>query len=219
METDFLVIGSGIAGLSFAVKAATLGKVTVVTKKDKLDSATNLAQGGIAAVLDDDDTFESHIADTLESGAGLCDEHIVRLVVEDGPQRINELIAIGVNFVKAATGNLSLGKEGGHTHRRVAHAMDLTGREIERALVSKVSEFSTVEILENHMCVDLITREKNGVNTCCGAFVMRDGEDIFPIRAKVVVLCTGGIGKVYLYTSNPDIADRRWHSGRLQGRR
>lgn len=211
MESDFLVIGSGIAGLSFALKAAGLGSVTIVTKKKQVDSATNLAQGGIAAVLDKSDDFENHIRDTLESGAGLCDEKIVRMVVKDGPERIHELICLGVDFVKNSDGSLSLGKEGGHSQRRVAHAFDLTGKEIERALIDKVQKKKNIKVLENHTCVELITEERVNLYgdkkiKCVGAFVLDEEGQIEAFMSKIVLLCTGGAGKVYLYTSNPDIA-------------
>lgn len=212
MESDFLVIGSGIAGLSFALKASKLGSVNLITKKEEVDTATNLAQGGIAAVLNQDDCFEDHVKDTLKAGDGLCDEKIVRMVVENGPARIDELIALGVKFVTEKDGNLSLGREGGHSKRRVAHAYDLTGREIERALVESVEGKKRISLYENHMCVDLITEEKGGTKAvfgqkkCVGAYVIDDSGTIKVFLAKVVVLCTGGAGKVYLYTSNPDIA-------------
>ena len=127
MISDFLVIGSGIAGLSFSLKAARIGTVTVITKKEEIDTATNLAQGGIAAVLNKDDSYEEHIKDTLDAGAGLCDETVVKMVVENGPARVKELMDLGVRFVKEKNGSLSLGKEGGHSKRRVAHSFDLTG--------------------------------------------------------------------------------------------
>jgi L-aspartate oxidase len=206
MESDFLVIGSGIAGLSFSLKAARLGSVIVVTKKEEIDTATNLAQGGIAAVLNPDDSFESHIKDTLEAGAGLCDETVVRMVVENGPVRVKELMDLGVQFIKEKDGSLSLGKEGGHSRRRVAHSFDLTGKEIERALVDSVGKIQNVTLLENHMCVDLIVGEVSGEKQCVGAWVINEGGEIAKFSARVVVLCTGGAGKVYLYTSNPDIA-------------
>lgn len=206
MKTDFLVIGSGIAGLSFALKAATLGKVVVITKKEKIDTATNLAQGGIAAVLDDSDSYENHIKDTLEAGDGLCDEEVVRFVVTNGPERIRELIEIGVQFVKESDGNLSLAKEGGHSQRRIAHAYDLTGKEIERALVAKVSENENIELLENHMAVDLITVGDVEAPQCVGSYVLDENGKVSTFTAKTTVICTGGVGKVYLYSSNPDIA-------------
>jgi L-aspartate oxidase len=213
MKVDFLVVGSGIAGLSFALKAAQLGSVCVVTKKSSADTATNLAQGGVAAVLAATDSFSSHVHDTLRAGDGLCNESVVRTVVEDGPARIAELEQLGVRFSRESNGQLSLGKEGGHSQRRVAHAYDLTGHEIEQALVSSVQATRNISVLENHMCVDLVVSasgaEKCEVGeraSCHGAYVMDPHEDIFTIRARVVVLCTGGAGKVYLYTSNPDIA-------------
>ncbi len=209
MESDFLVVGSGIAGLSFSIKAAGLGTVNLITKKKEVDTATNLAQGGIAAVISGSDSFEEHIEDTLSSGAGLCDEKVVRMVVENGPERIKELVRLGVDFVKDKNGILSLGKEGGHSRRRVAHAYDLTGREIERALVNKVEQNKSVNLYEDHMCVDLIMDENKKASSggdCLGAYVLNSQGVIEEFRAKVVVLCTGGAGKVYLYTSNPDIA-------------
>lgn len=212
MESDFLVIGSGIAGLSFALKASRLGSVNVITKKEEVDSATNLAQGGVAAVLDKSDSFTDHIKDTLDAGAGICDENIVRMVVENGPARIRELIEMGVDFVKEKDGTLSLGREGGHSQRRVAHAYDLTGKEIERALIENVEKTKGISVYENHMCIDLIIekfQDKEGekdINKCVGAYVLDENGEIKTFLAKIVVLCTGGAGKVYLYTSNPDIA-------------
>jgi len=203
---DFLVVGSGIAGLSFSLKAAGLGSVCVVTKKGEVDSATNLAQGGVAAVLGVGDSFEEHVRDTLEAGSGLCDEGVVRMVVESGPERVRELIRLGVDFVRQENGDLDLGREGGHSRRRVAHSLDLTGREIERALVKSVGECPDIQVLENHMCADLIiTAGKDGPR-CVGVSVVDDCGEVKNIMAKNTVLCTGGAGKVYLYTSNPDIA-------------
>lgn len=206
MNSDFLVIGSGIAGLSFSLKASKIGSVVVVTKKKEVDTATNLAQGGIAAVLNSDDSFAEHIQDTLEAGAGLCNEQIVRMVVENGPARIKELVELGVQFVKEKDGSLSLGKEGGHSRRRVAHAYDLTGKEIERALVENVEKCSNVTLFENHMCIDLVIAEGATGRKCVGAWIIDENGCIKKFSARVVVLCTGGVGKVYLYTSNPDIA-------------
>jgi L-aspartate oxidase len=217
-STDFLVIGSGISGLSFAIKAARLGSVTIVTKKAKVDTATNLAQGGIAAVLSPDDSFALHIEDTLRSGAGLCHEDIVRLVVETGPERIEELIRLGVQFQSEAgdPSHLDLGKEGGHSARRIAHAMDLTGRKIEEGLLAQVAANPKITVLENHLAVDLLVSSKTGTpyqphdsfsDQCLGAYVFdRETGRIDTWQAKATVLCTGGTGKVYLYTTNPDIA-------------
>lgn len=214
MESDFLVIGSGIAGLSYALRCAELGTVIVVTKKKDVDTATNLAQGGIAAVLESGDSVESHVQDTLESGAGICDEAVVRMVVEDGPAQVARLVEIGVGFVRDehTTSGYSLGREGGHSHRRVAHAYDLTGREIERALLDRVRAHSNIHLIEEHIVVDLLMVpggidgwSVGGGKRCVGAYVM-EGENVEPYRARVTALCSGGVGKVYLYTTNPDIA-------------
>jgi L-aspartate oxidase len=216
-STDFLVIGTGISGLSFALKAAKIGRVTIITKKAKVDTATNLAQGGIAAVLSAEDSFELHIADTLRSGAGLCKEDVVRMVVENGPARVQELLEIGVHFMTSKQDNshLDLGQEGGHSARRIAHALDLTGREIENALLHQVAQNPNIGLLENHLAVDLLIGSKAGVkpaagnfdDLCLGAYVLdRQSGKIDNWRAKVTVLCSGGCGKVYLYTTNPDIA-------------
>lgn len=214
MKSDFLIIGSGIAGLSYALKCADLGTVTVVTKKKDIDTATNLAQGGIAAVLERDDSVESHVKDTLLSGAGLSDPKIVRMVVESGPERIAELVEIGVGFVKDQknSSGYSLGKEGGHSCRRVAHAYDLTGREIERALLEKVRMNDRIQLFEERMVVDLLMVpgrcpgwDSNHNGRCVGAYVMEEGS-VKPYQAKITALCSGGVGKVYLYTTNPDIA-------------
>jgi len=215
--SDFLVLGSGIAGLSFAIKASGLGTVTMVTKKEKSESNTNYAQGGIAAVLDKEDSFEDHIRDTLVCGGGLCREDTVRFVVSEGPDRIRELVQWGVDFTKSTNGSSSgydLGREGGHSKRRVIHAKDLTGREIERALHEKASQISNIRILENHIAVDLIRKSAlNGTlsstepDRCLGAYVYDiNNNEIHTFRARFVVLATGGSGKVYLITTNPDIA-------------
>ena len=214
-EYDFLVLGSGIAGLSFAIKAAELGSVAVVTKKSKVESNTNYAQGGIAAVTDNDDSFESHITDTLKSGAGLCKEDVVRFVVTEGPERIKELIEWGVNFTKEGdntSGAYDLGREGGHSRRRVLHAEDLTGREIERALIEKAALQKNITIYENFFSIDLICKSKlighkEEEDRCLGAYVFDvDKNIVHTFRAKFVMLATGGSGKVYLITTNPDIA-------------
>ena len=213
MDSDFLVIGSGIAGLSYALRVARLGKVVVVTKKRDIDTATNLAQGGIAAVLSKEDSFELHEQDTLVSGAGLCDLDVVKIVVREGPSRIRDLVNIGVRFVKEERDNeqLSLGREGGHSRRRVAHAYDLTGKEIERALLEKVKATKNITFCENHSAVDLLVGERRDcedktLKICMGAYVLEKNGAVVPYRAKITTLCTGGCGKVYLYTSNPDIS-------------
>jgi len=216
VTVDFLVLGSGIAGLSFAIKAADLGTVAIVTKKEKSDSNTNLAQGGIAAVFDKNDRFEFHIDDTLVCGAGLSREEVVRFVITDGPERIKELMQWGVEFTKTKGGNassLDLGREGGHSMRRVLHAKDLTGQEIERALHEKASLKRNIKIYENHIGIDLILesalqgKKKGDRDRCLGAYILdTNGNEIHTFKAKFVILSTGGAGKVYLITTNPDIA-------------
>ena len=216
-QTDFLVIGSGIAGLKFALKAAEAGSVTIVTKKAVADSNTNRAQGGIAAVVDGIDSFDAHIQDTLSSGDGLCKRDVVEHVVKNGPAAIQELVDLGIRFTMADNGqHLDLGREGGHSHNRIVHAHDLTGREIEQALVALVREHPNITVLEDHIVVDLIThatRVKWGPvvktqNTyCCGAYVLdRVNDYVKTFHARITLLATGGAGKVYAYTSNPDIA-------------
>lgn len=211
IKTDFLIIGSGIAGLSLAIKVARLGTVAIVTKKEKSESNTNYAQGGIAAVTDKTDSFEEHISDTLDCGAGICRKDVVEFVVREAPPRIRELIDWGVNFTKSETPphTYDLGQEGGHHRRRVLHAKDLTGREIERALHEKVAALTNVRIYENHIGIDLIIQKDAGGRTinCLGAYVLDiDNGEIHTYRAKYTVLSTGGAGKVYLITTNPDIA-------------
>ncbi len=209
---DFVIIGSGIAGLSFALKAAAHGRVAIVTKRSRSESNTNYAQGGIACVTSAEDTFELHIRDTLDAGAGLCDEGVVRRIVTDGPARIQELIDIGVHFDERTDGSHQpeLAKEGGHSRRRILHAKDMTGREIERALLAAVAAHPEIDVLENHMAVDLITRSKiglPGVDRCVGVYVLDEAAGtVFPVRTDRVILATGGCGKVYLYTTNPAIA-------------
>jgi len=212
IQTDFLVIGSGIAGLTFALTVADKGTVTIVTKKDRFESATKYAQGGIAAVVSQADSFESHIEDTLRAGYGLCHEEVVKAVVREGPAQIRRLINWGVNFTRGEHWPLDLTKEGGHSHRRVIHSDDITGQEIERALVDAAVAHPNIEILENHIAIDLIATKKlepssKKPNACVGCYVLDiDNRIIHTISAKVTLLATGGAGKVYLYTSNPDIA-------------
>ncbi len=204
----FLVIGSGIAGLSFALRVADLGEVVVVTKKGVIDSATNLAQGGIAAVLDlENDSLASHIDDTLTAGAGLCDMGTVQEVVSKGYDRVHDLVSYGVDFVRDSGGSaLSLGREGGHSHRRVAHAYDLTGRAIEMTLLEQVKANDSISLLEDHMVVDLLVSTREGSRRCEGALILDNNDELSRFEADQTILCTGGTGKVYLYTSNPDIA-------------
>ena len=220
IQTDFLVLGSGIAGFSFAIKAADLGTVAIVTKKEKVESNTNYAQGGIAAVTDKTDSFESHIKDTLTSGAGLCKEDVVRTVVTEGPDRIKEIIEWGVEFTRAENDNSTtydLGREGGHSRRRVLHSKDFTGRELERALVEKAGSKKNIKIYENFFAINLILEskvpggrvgtEEGRKNRCIGAYVFDVNHNVVhTFRAKFIMLATGGSGKVYLITTNPDIA-------------
>ncbi len=206
-RSEFLIIGSGIAGLSCALRVADRGQVIIVTKKKKSDTATNLAQGGIAAVLDEYDDEASHRSDTLTAGDGLCDYEVVKQVVAGGKKQVEDLMGYGVEFVRQADSNrLSLGKEGGHSHRRVAHAYDLTGKEIESALLRKVMAHPNISIYEDHTVIDLLTTEDGRSRTCGGAAVLTPDEQVKMFYAHFTVLCTGGSGKVYLYTSNPDIA-------------
>jgi L-aspartate oxidase len=212
-EYDFVVIGSGIAGLSFALKAARHGSVAVITKRKGADTNTAWAQGGIACVTSDEDSFELHVHDTLEAGAGLCDEAVVRTIVTEGPERIRELAELGLQFDEREVSGqreFDLGKEGGHSKRRVLHVRDVTGREIEETLLRELARQSDVQLLENHMAVDLITAAKLGFTAedrCLGVYVLdeKTGE-VETIRADRIVLATGGCGKVYLYTTNPDVA-------------
>jgi L-aspartate oxidase len=213
-EYDYLVIGSGIAGLTFALKAAAHGRVALITKRSLTDSNTAWAQGGVACVVGQEDSFDLHIRDTLVAGAGLCNKEVVDGVVTDGPERIRELLEWGVHFDErdAPDGGreLDLGKEGGHSKRRVLHFQDSTGREIETRLVEQVRRTAGIEIYEFHMAVDLITTGKLGYamqDACVGAYVLneRTGK-VEVLRCDVTVLATGGCGKVYLYSTNPDIA-------------
>ncbi len=217
-DVDFLIIGSGIGGLSFALKVAEAGQVAIVTKKEAMETSTNYAQGGIASVLGKYDSFDLHVKDTLDSGDGLCRPDVVSLVVKDGPARIQELMDWGVAFTQGDHGNqrLDLVLEGGHSQKRIVHAGDFTGRAIEEALVDQARKNKNIGFFENHIAVDLITysmRMKRGTVTaahedvCCGAYVLdTQTNEVHTFRAKLTVLATGGAGKVYLYTSNPDIA-------------
>lgn len=214
-ETDFLVIGGGIAGLIFAINAAQAGgTVTVLTKAASGEANTAYAQGGIASVWSVDDSFESHIDDTLRAGAGLCNRRAVETIVRDGPAAVRELIALGTRFTRIEEGGedeYDLGREGGHTHRRVLHAQDLTGREIMRALGEAAASRSNIRVLENKIAVNLLI-EPDGANDggaprCWGAYMLdRATLVVDKLVARATLLATGGAGKVYLYTTNPDIA-------------
>ncbi len=212
MNSDFLIIGSGIAGLSFAIRAAEFGTVTVLTKGKPLESNTAWAQGGIASVLpeglrEEGDNVESHTADTLDAGAGLCDEKAVQTILSEAAQTIQELIDCGVNFDKEGD-HYSLGKEGGHSHRRILHSKDTTGREIAESLLETARKHGNITILEEHFAIDLITSGKLGMvseDRVLGAYVLDEkAGKVHTFRSDRVLLATGGCGKVYLYTTNPD---------------
>ncbi len=211
-EVDYLVIGSGIAGLMFALKAASHAKVMILTKREMTESNSNYAQGGIASVMSNTDSFAEHIRDTLSAGAGLCHRDIVEQTIKQGPERIQELIDYGVQFTtrEEKQDEFDLGKEGGHSHRRIMHAGDITGQEVKKVLIDVVRQNSNIEVYENHIAIDLITTQKldlPGPNTVVGAYALNNNtQDVVTIKAKVTVLATGGAGKVYLYTTNPDIA-------------
>ncbi len=223
IKTDFLVVGSGIAGLMFALKVADFGTVAIVTKKNAMDSNTNKAQGGIASVFGKLDSFKLHSQDTMVSGDGLCNQDVVSMVVENGPRMINHLTDLGVKFnlnekqqSLTLESRFDLGREGGHSKNRIVHAQDMTGQEIERVLLTEVEANDRISLFENHMAIDLIissTRMKRGLITtrhedsCCGAYVLDQHSGIVKtFRANISLISTGGAGKVYLYTSNPDIA-------------
>jgi len=212
MNSDFLVIGSGIAGLSFAIRAAKFGTVTVLTKGKPLESNTAWAQGGIASVLPENlrengDSIESHVIDTLDAGAGLCDKKAVQTILSEAAQTIQELIDCGVNFDKEGE-HYSLGKEGGHSHRRILHAKDTTGKEIAESLLETARNHKNITILEEHFAIDLITSGKLGMvseDRVLGAYVLDEkAGKVHTFRSDRVLLATGGCGKVYLYTTNPD---------------
>jgi L-aspartate oxidase len=215
MTCDTLVLGSGVAGLSFALEAAAYGDVVVVTKRSRDESNTKYAQGGIAAVLGAEDTFEAHINDTLVAGAGLCHERVVELCVKEGPERIAHLQDIGARFdkreedeLKDGDVDLDLHLEAAHSARRIVHSKDMTGREVERALLEAVAAQPRIRVLEDHMAIDLITLAKyGGPEMCAGAYVLDVGAGrVETVLARATVLATGGAGKVYLYTTNPDVA-------------
>jgi L-aspartate oxidase len=205
-DADVLVIGSGIAGLTFALKLADHARVTLVTKKRRADSNTNYAQGGIAAVMGPADSFDLHVQDTLRAGAGLCHEDAVHELVHEGPSRVRELMAWGAEFTVSG-GSLSLGREGGHSRRRIVHAQDLTGREIERALLQAVAEHPAIETCEDHLGLDLLVGRRAGRPACAGAVIYdHRREELTAIRARCTFLATGGLGRVFAHTTNPDIA-------------
>jgi L-aspartate oxidase len=212
VSTDFLVIGGGIAGLLFAIKASESGTVTVLTKAASNEANTAYAQGGIASVWSYDDSFESHIDDTLRAGDGLCNRSAVETIVRDGPDAVRELIALGTRFTRIEEGGedeYDLGREGGHSHRRVLHAQDLTGREIMRALGEAARARPNIQVLENHVAINLLVERgrDSTPGACWGAYAFERGTmAVRKVVARSTLLATGGAGKVYLYTTNPEIA-------------
>lgn len=208
-DVDYLVVGSGLAGLNAAILLSEHGRVMLVTKRQVTDSATNYAQGGIASVMQGDDSIEAHVEDTLTAGAGLCNVEAVRSVVEAGPRAIERLAELGVSFDRRGEA-YDLTREGGHSHRRILHAQDLTGREIVRALRARVEADSRIDLRPDHIAVDLITMRKLGrgaEDRCIGAYVLDDESgEIDTVRARATLIATGGAGKAYLFTSNPDTA-------------
>lgn len=207
ITTNYLIIGSGVAGLTFAIKIADRfpdRKVTIVTKSNADESNTKYAQGGIAIVTDEtEDSYQKHIEDTLICGDGLCDVEVVKMVVTEGPKRLKELIAWGAKFDKTAKGNFDLGKEGGHSQNRVVHHKDQTGHEIERAILDQVHQKGNITVLDHHFALDLITED----NQCLGAFVLNQKtNEIITFQSDFTLLATGGIGHLYGHTTNPIIA-------------
>ncbi len=214
-KVDFLIIGSGIAGLSFALKAAKLGKVLIVTKANEDESNTKYAQGGVAVVTDEGDSFDKHIEDTLIAGDGLCDAHVVENVVKEGPERIAELISYGTTFDREDSGEYDLAREGGHSEHRILHYKDITGYEIERALLEKVHAEPNIEMLTHYFAVDLITQHHLGVHVdkrtedikCFGIYAFNtETGHVEKILSKITLMATGGAGHIYSTTTNPTIA-------------
>jgi len=212
--SDFLVIGSGVAGLSFALRAAEYGTVTVITKKQRADTNTNHAQGGIAAVFGSDDSFDLHIRDTIEAGVGLCHQDAVNLIVQKAPEKIRELIQWGVIFTQQADGYFDLGREGGHSRNRIIHAKDHTGMTLEQALLDQVREHPSIQILEDHTAIEFITEHHleasikiDKAPRCFGVYALnRKTNRVNSFPARITLLSSGGSGQVYLHTTNPDIA-------------
>ena len=214
-EKDFLVIGSGIAGLTFALKASQFGSVAIVSKDALDESATLYAQGGIASVMTEDDSFELHANDTIESGRGLCREDVVRIICKEGPAQVRELIELGVRFTRIRGEDYHLSREGGHSKDRILHANDLTGREIERTMIEAINSRENIEVFPHHMLIDFITLSRLGSKVepgsskdeALGAYILDvNTSQVKTFLSKITLLASGGAGKVYLYTSNPDTA-------------
>jgi len=217
-QTDFLVIGSGIAALSFSLRIARHFKdatVTIITKESRLESNTKYAQGGIAVVNNwEKDSIEQHIKDTLQVGDTLCDPSVVEMVIKEGPSILSELIDWGVHFDESKKGTFNLGKEGGHSQHRILHHKDFTGAEIMRALLAQIDSYSNIQVLENHFAIDFITEHHKGTKVqriskihCFGAYVLdKENQQIKTITSKVTLLASGGIGQAYRATTNPEVA-------------
>ena len=214
IKKDFLVIGSGIAGLTFALKASQFGSVAIVSKDKLAESATLYAQGGIASVMTDDDSFELHASDTIESGRGLCREDVVRIICREGPSHVRELINLGVMFTRRGE-DYHLSREGGHSRDRILHANDLTGQEIERAMIEAINSKKNITVFPHHMLIDFITRGRldsrvepgSAKDEALGAYTLDvNTKQVKTFLSKITLLASGGAGKVYLYTSNPDTA-------------
>jgi L-aspartate oxidase len=215
IEKDFLVIGSGIAGLTFALKASQFGSVAIVSKDNLDESATLYAQGGIASVMTDDDSFELHAKDTIEAGRGLCREDVVRIICKEGPARVRELIELGVQFTRIRGEGYHLSREGGHSKNRILHANDLTGREIELTMIEAINSQKNIEVFPHHMLIDHITLGRldskiepgSSKDEALGAYILDvKTNQVKTFLSKITLLASGGAGKVYLYTSNPDTA-------------
>ena len=205
---DFLVLGGGVAGLSFAVEASRYGQVGVLTKRSRSEGNTLYAQGGIAAVLSPEDSFERHVEDTMVAGAHLNKREIVEICVREAPERLRALVEFGAEFDRRTNGDFDLTKEGGHSKRRIVHSGDITGREVERALLAACDESKNIRFFEDATAIDLIVDRSapRGQGRVFGCYVLRDDGKVESFLSKAVVLATGGAGKVYLYTSNPDVA-------------
>ncbi|MCP4726553.1 MAG: L-aspartate oxidase [bacterium] len=214
INVDFLVLGSGVAGLTYALKAANYGTVAIVTKKQDVESNTNYAQGGIASVFGEDDSFDLHIKDTLDAGRGICKVDAVETMVKEGPRCINELVKFGAEFTLSPdSAKFDLGKEGGHSRKRIVHAKDYTGNEVERILTGAAHNHPNIQVYENHTAIDLLTEHQVRSKTssddimCYGAYVYDEpNSKVRMFTAKITLLSTGGAGQVYLHTTNPRIA-------------
>ncbi len=214
-KVDFLIIGSGIAGLTYALKVAEFGKVIIISKAIADETSTKYAQGGIAAVMSSPDSYKKHIEDTIDAGAGLCNKEIVEMTINESTERIKELIKWGTDFDKQTDGSYSLGREGGHSENRILHHKDTTGKEIIRALLQAAKDHKNIEILERHFAIDIITQHHLGLRVysrtkniqCYGAYILNpDNNEIFSVLSKVTLIATGGAGNVYRTTTNPRVA-------------